>query len=313
MRACKSTNLRRNCHSSSTRTAICWKKSPSTARRGGCGEDHARSFPGQGSALAAAEVPRADGWVVSHRAAARNNIVRVAIQALAAILGGCQSLHTNSMDEALALPTEESALIALRTQQIIANETGVTNTIDPVAGSYAIESLTEQIETRAQEYLSKIDAMGGMIKAIESGFVQTEIQRAAYDYQRGVESKDNIVVGVNDFVTDDHHQIPTLRIDAEIERAQVARLRRCARNVIRPGPRRPSQNSSGVPEHPKICCRLFSPPSRPTPRSAKSPTPCAKSTENTRNLWSFEPRSFAPKHRLPAHAPCSILPTRRVS
>ena len=154
-----------------------------------------------------------------------NNIVRVAIQALAAILGGCQSLHTNSMDEALALPTEESALIALRTQQIIANETGVTNTIDPVAGSYAIESLTEQIETRAQEYLSKIDAMGGMIKAIESGFVQTEIQRAAYDYQHGVESKNNIVVGVNDFVTDDHHQIPTLRIDAEIERAQVARLR----------------------------------------------------------------------------------------
>jgi methylmalonyl-CoA mutase N-terminal domain/subunit len=153
-----------------------------------------------------------------------NNIVRVAIQALAAILGGCQSLHTNSMDEALALPTEESALIALRTQQIIANETGVTNTIDPVAGSYAIESLTEQIEARAQEYLSKIDAMGGMVKAIESGFVQTEIQRAAYDYQRGVESKENIVVGVNDFVADDHHQIPTLRIDAEIERAQVARL-----------------------------------------------------------------------------------------
>ena len=154
-----------------------------------------------------------------------NNIVRVAIQALAAILGGCQSLHTNSMDEALALPTEESALIALRTQQIIANETGVTNTIDPVAGSYAIESLTGQIEFRAQEYLSKIDAMGGMIKAIESGFVQAEIQRAAYEYQRGVESGDNIVVGVNDFVTEDHHQIPTLRIDAEIERAQVVRLR----------------------------------------------------------------------------------------
>ena len=154
-----------------------------------------------------------------------NNIVRVAIQALAAILGGCQSLHTNSMDEALALPTEESALIALRTQQIIANETGVTNTIDPVAGSYAIESLTDEIESRAQEYLSKIDAMGGTIKAIESGFVQTEIQRAAYDYQRGVESKENIVVGVNDFVIEDHRQIPTLRIDAEIERAQVARLK----------------------------------------------------------------------------------------
>ena len=154
-----------------------------------------------------------------------NNIVRVAIQALAAVLGGCQSLHTNSMDEALALPTEESALIALRTQQIIANETGVTNTIDPVAGSYAIETLTNQIESRAQDYLTRIDAMGGMIKAIETGFVQAEIQRAAYDYQRGVESKDNIVVGVNDFVTEDYRQIPTLRIDADIERSQVARVR----------------------------------------------------------------------------------------
>jgi methylmalonyl-CoA mutase, N-terminal domain len=153
-----------------------------------------------------------------------NNIVRVAIQALAAVLGGCQSLHTNSMDEALALPTEESALIALRTQQIIAHETGVTNTIDPVAGSYAIETLTTEIEDRAKEYLSKIDALGGMIKAIESGFVQTEIQRAAYEFQRGVEKKEQIVVGVNDFVAPDQRQIPTLRIDAEIEQAQVARL-----------------------------------------------------------------------------------------
>jgi len=153
-----------------------------------------------------------------------NNIVRVAIQALAAVLGGCQSLHTNSMDEALALPTEESALIALRTQQIIAHETGVTNTIDPVAGSYAIESLTNETETRAKEYLAKIDALGGMIRAIESGFVQSEIQRAAYEFQRAVEKKEQIVVGVNDFVAQDERHIPTLRIDAEIERAQVARL-----------------------------------------------------------------------------------------
>jgi len=153
-----------------------------------------------------------------------NNIVRTSIQALAAVLGGCQSLHTNSMDEALALPTEESALIALRTQQIIANETGVTNTIDPVAGSYAVEALTSEIEARAEEYLSKIDAMGGMIRAIESGFVQTEIQRAAFEYQHSVERKENIVVGVNEFVTEDARQIPTLRIDAEIERAQIARL-----------------------------------------------------------------------------------------
>src|SRR5580700_2999867 len=154
-----------------------------------------------------------------------NNIVRVAIQALAAVLGGCQSLHTNSMDEALALPTEESALIALRTQQIIANETGVTNTIDPVAGSYAIEALTNEVEARAEEYLSRIDAMGGMIKAIEAGFVQTEIQRAAYDFQRSVETKDQIVVGVNDFVAQQEHQIPTLRIDPAIELAQVERLK----------------------------------------------------------------------------------------
>jgi methylmalonyl-CoA mutase, N-terminal domain len=154
-----------------------------------------------------------------------NNIVRVAIQALAAVLGGCQSLHTNSMDEALALPTEESALIALRTQQIIANETGVTNTIDPVAGSYAVEALTNEIESRASEYLAKIDAMGGMIKAIESGFVQTEIQRAAYDFQRSVENKEQIVVGVNDFIANEEHQIPTLRIDPAIERSQVERLR----------------------------------------------------------------------------------------
>src|SRR6267378_3280442 len=153
-----------------------------------------------------------------------NNIVRVAIQALAAVLGGCQSLHTNSMDEALALPTEDAALIALRTQQILANETGVTNAIDPVAGSYAIEALTNQIEERAQDYLAKIDAMGGMIKAIESGFVQSEIQRAAYDFQRSVETKEQIVVGMNDFAANEERGIPTLQIDAEIERNQVQRL-----------------------------------------------------------------------------------------
>jgi methylmalonyl-CoA mutase N-terminal domain/subunit len=154
-----------------------------------------------------------------------NNIVRVALQALAAVLGGCQSLHTNSMDEALALPTKESALIALRTQQIIANETGVTNTVDPVAGAYAVEALTHQVETHAQEYLRKINAMGGMIKAIESGFVQTEIQRAAYDFQRAIEQREQVVVGVNDFVEKESRHIPTLRIDAEIERSQVSRVK----------------------------------------------------------------------------------------
>jgi methylmalonyl-CoA mutase, N-terminal domain len=153
-----------------------------------------------------------------------NNIVRVAIQALAAVLGGCQSLHTNSLDEALALPTEDAALIALRTQQIIAHETGVANTVDPVAGSYAIEHLTNEIEKGAVAYIDKIDAMGGMLRAIESGFVQGEIQKAAYEFQRAIEKKEQIVVGVNDFIAEEERSIPTLRIDAEIERSQVARL-----------------------------------------------------------------------------------------
>jgi methylmalonyl-CoA mutase N-terminal domain/subunit len=153
-----------------------------------------------------------------------NNIVRVAIQALAAVLGGCQSLHTNSLDEALALPTEDAALIALRTQQILAHETGVTNTVDPVAGSYTIEHLTNEIEKGALEYIEKVDAMGGMLRAIEAGFVQGEIQKAAFEFQRAVESKEQIVVGVNDFVAEEERSIPTLRIDAEIERSQIARL-----------------------------------------------------------------------------------------
>jgi methylmalonyl-CoA mutase N-terminal domain/subunit len=153
-----------------------------------------------------------------------NNIVRVAIQALAAVLGGCQSLHTNSLDEALALPTEDSALIALRTQQILAQETGVANTVDPVAGSYAIESLTSEIESLSAHYISKIDKMGGTLRAIESGFIQGEIQKAAYDFQRAVETKEQIVVGVNDFVAEEERGVPTLQVDKDIERSQIARL-----------------------------------------------------------------------------------------
>ncbi len=153
-----------------------------------------------------------------------NNIVRVAIQALAAVLGGCQSLHTNSLDEALALPTEDAALIALRTQQIIAHETGVVNTVDPVAGSYAIEHLTNEIESGAMAYIERIDSLGGMLRAIESGFVQGEIQKAAYEYQRAVETKEQIVVGVNEFIAEEERSIPTLRIDPQIEREQVQRV-----------------------------------------------------------------------------------------
>lgn len=153
-----------------------------------------------------------------------NNIVRVALQALAAVMGGCQSLHANALDEALALPTEDAALLALRTQQIIAQETGVTNTVDPVGGAYAIEHLTNEIEGRAKQYIEKIDTLGGMLRAIETGYVQGEIQKAAYDYQRAVEAGEQIVVGVNRFASEKQESIPILRIDPEIERDQVARV-----------------------------------------------------------------------------------------
>jgi methylmalonyl-CoA mutase N-terminal domain/subunit len=165
------------------------------------------------------------------------NLVRVTLQALAAILGGTQSLHTNSRDEALALPTEASALLALRTQQILAAESGVTNTVDPLAGSYAIEKLTDQIEGGAQEYLRKIEAMGGMLRAIESGYIQREIQQAAYEYQKAVESGRQVIVGVNRYVEAGGGSPPTLRIDPGIERAQVERLRnlRACRDAGRVG------------------------------------------------------------------------------
>ena len=154
-----------------------------------------------------------------------NNIVRTAIQAMAAVLGGTQSLHTNSFDEALALPTEQSARIALRTQQIIACESGAPQTIDPLAGSYYIESLTNEIEKRAGEYLGKIEALGGMLKAIERGYVQQEIQNAAYKYQQAVDRRESIVVGVNQFQMKDEKAVPIQRIDESLERKQVERLR----------------------------------------------------------------------------------------
>ncbi len=154
-----------------------------------------------------------------------NNIVRTAIQALAAVLGGTQSLHTNSFDEALALPTEESAMVALRTQQVLAYESGVAQTVDPCAGSYCIEALTNSIENRAQDYLKKIDAMGGTIKAIERGYIQSEIQNAAYEYQQAVDSKETIVVGVNRFQAEEEKQVPIFRVDEKLERRQVERVR----------------------------------------------------------------------------------------
>src|SRR5213594_2210829 len=153
-----------------------------------------------------------------------NNVVRVTLQALAAVLGGTQSLHTNALDETLALPTENSARIALRTQQIIAEESGVVNTVDPLAGSYFVEALTDRLELMAWDYIHRIDQMGGIVPAIEQGFPQREIAEAAYLYQRQVDAGEKIVVGVNRYSEGDNMKAPTLKIGAEVEPGQVARL-----------------------------------------------------------------------------------------
>ncbi|MCA1643592.1 MAG: methylmalonyl-CoA mutase family protein [Acidobacteria bacterium] len=153
------------------------------------------------------------------------NVARTTIQALAAVLGGTQSLHTNASDEALALPTESAARVALRTQQVIAHESGVADTVDPLAGSYAVEQLTSDLERLASDYIEKIDAMGGTLRAIELGYVQREIQEAAYRFQRAVESGDSVVVGVNRFQTEEASAPPTLRVDPSVERAQIERVR----------------------------------------------------------------------------------------
>jgi len=156
-----------------------------------------------------------------------NNIIRTTIEALAGVLGGTQSLHTNSMDEALALPTAKAAKIALRTQQIIAHESGVTNSIDPLGGSYYVEALTDELERQAEEYFKRIDDLGGMIKAIEEGFPQKEIADAAYRYQKRLEEKRKIVVGVNQFTDPDERvEIPVLKIDPEIEKKQKKKLQK---------------------------------------------------------------------------------------
>jgi methylmalonyl-CoA mutase N-terminal domain/subunit len=153
------------------------------------------------------------------------NVIRTSLQAMAAVLGGAQSLHTNSRDEALSLPTEEAARLALRTQQIIAAESGVANTVDPVGGSEYIESLTDSIERGAVEYLERIEAMGGALKAIEAGYIQNEIQNAAFAAQKAIESGEQIVVGVNRFQMEGENPIPTFRLDPTLEMAQIERLR----------------------------------------------------------------------------------------
>jgi methylmalonyl-CoA mutase N-terminal domain/subunit len=154
-----------------------------------------------------------------------NNVVRVSLQALAAVLGGCQSLHTNGRDEALSLPTEASARIALRTQQILAHESGVCDFIDPFGGAWALESITDELEAKAAEYLEKIDEMGGMVEAISRQFPQREIEDAAYAAQKAVEEKKQVVVGVNEFVSEGEPAFETLRIDPKLEEQQIARVK----------------------------------------------------------------------------------------
>jgi methylmalonyl-CoA mutase N-terminal domain/subunit len=153
-----------------------------------------------------------------------NNIVRVAFQALAAVLGGTQSLHTNSFDEALGLPTEDSVTIALRTQQIIASETGVADTVDPLGGAYFIEELTDRMEELAMDYIQKIDDLGGMVEAVRNGFVQKEILDSAYKYQVSIENKEQIIVGVNEFVSEDKEVKDILRLDPAIENRQKKKI-----------------------------------------------------------------------------------------
>jgi methylmalonyl-CoA mutase N-terminal domain/subunit len=155
-----------------------------------------------------------------------NNIVRTTIQALAAVLGGTQSLHTNSMDEALALPTEKAVTIALRTQQIIAHESGAVNSIDPLGGSYFVEWLTDKMVEETLTYFDRIEKLGGVLPAIKKGFFQQEIAKSAYEYQKQIDAKKRVVVGVNDFLTDEEAPIPLLKIDPEIERKQVERLQK---------------------------------------------------------------------------------------
>jgi methylmalonyl-CoA mutase N-terminal domain/subunit len=150
----------------------------------------------------------------------KNNIMRVTLQALAAVLGGTQSLHTNSFDEALSLPTEESVKIALRTQQVIAHESGVTDSIDPLAGSYYIENMTDKFVKEAKQYIDKIDELGGMAKAIEDGYVQREIQDSAYTTQKNIEENDRVVVGVNKFKEEDTEKVDLMKVDPEVEENQ---------------------------------------------------------------------------------------------
>jgi methylmalonyl-CoA mutase N-terminal domain/subunit len=175
-----------------------------------------------------------------------NNVVRTALEALAAVLGGTQSLHTNSMDEVLALPTEKAVEIALRTQQIIAYETGVVNTVDPLGGSYFVEAMTDRMEAAANDYFRRIDELGGVLTGIDVGFFQREIAEAAFQYQRELEERSKVMVGVNDFLSGVPVDIPILKIDPEVERQQIRRVRELKETRDNDGVRRTLEALAGA-------------------------------------------------------------------
>ena len=312
--ASTSTSLLRGFPSSSTPTTTFWKRWPSSAPPAACGPRIMREH-------FEAKNPRS--WMLRfHTQTAgstltaqqpENNIVRTALQALAAVLGGTQSLHTNSYDEALALPTEQAARIALRTQQIMAYESGVPQTVDPLAGSYYIEALTNEIETRASEYLGKIEALGGMIKAIERGYVQQEIQNAAYEYQQQVDREEAVVVGVNRFAVDEEKPIPIQRIDEALERKQVERLRALrARRDPEPVASRSPANRRRRPLRRKSHAANIWPQSKPTQPSARSRTPCEKCSGSTKKRWLSSGSSVATASALSRSVSPSTMSASRV-
>ncbi len=212
-----------------------------------------------------------------------NNVVRVAVQALSAVCGGAQSLHTNGYDEALALPTERSAQIALRTQQILQHEAGTTDTADPLGGSYFIESLTRELEERARELIGRVDELGGAVAAVEQGFVQAEVEEAAFRYAREVETGDRVIVGVNRFqVEGEEAEVELHSLDPEAERRQIERTRRLRAERDGPAARGSSAAGSGDrARRRRTCCRPCAPPWPRSARSGRSATRCARSSAPT--------------------------------
>ncbi len=218
-----------------------------------------------------------------------NNIVRTAVEALAAVLGGTQSLHTNSYDEALALPTEKAVTVALRTQQVLAGETGVTNTVDPLGGSYFVEALTDEMERSAYEYFAKIDELGGMVEAVKRNYPQREIANAAFELQQEIDAGERIVVGVNSFQASEEDEIPTLRVDPELERKQLGRLQaaRAARDAQAVEGALSRLREDAAEEGRNLMDALIGAPVRTPPR-ARSWSRCSRSSATTPSRRSSE-------------------------